>query len=71
MPALDVVSPTRGPPKGTGVLGEEEQQERWAGKEQDGSTLTCRSMWGLSLPLSRTQFPLLYSRFCTTFNRFL
>lgn len=62
MPVLDVVSPTRGPPNGTGVLGEEEQQERWAGKEQEGSTLTRGSMWGLSLPLSRTQFFLLYSK---------
>lgn len=36
VPALDMVSPARGPPKGMGVLGREEQQEKWAGR---GSTL--------------------------------
>lgn len=63
VPALGTASPTRGPPKGTGVLGREEQQEGWAVCEGDGKTLTpgspCRAP---SLPLSRPQFPLLYSK---------
>lgn len=63
VPALGMVSPTRAPPKGTGVLGEEEQQEGWELWDRNGSTLTCGSPCGAPpLPLPGPQFPLLYNK---------
>lgn len=71
MPALGMVSPTRAPPKGTGVLGREEQQGRKAVWERVAEQ-TCGSPWAApSPPLSGPQFPCCSARFCTVFNRFL
>lgn len=73
VPALGTVSPTRGPPKGTGVLGREEQQERWAVWESTGWQSTDRrvTMWG-PLPASLWAcFPTYMARLYIIFNRFL
>lgn len=71
VPALGRVSPTRVPPKGTGVLGREERQERRAGWERGGRTdmgVTACS----PLPTSPgLRFSVTQQRFCTIFNRFL
>lgn len=65
MPALGMVSPTRAPPKGTGVLGREEQQGRKAVWERVAEQ-TCGSpreappllSLGLSFPAAQQGFVL-------------